>query len=485
MDEKCLQRLENLCISIDFEDKVYDFLYLFNYAHDMSILNPVPYEKENRNSIDENDKLEEEEIRQGFERFKGNSLDIIHLIKLVDEENYINLGMCIARYYSQCKFDEILYREMVTIAGIEQIILNYISCIYRNGDKSVINQAKSLSKNYDGKDTLYVNILKIEILTYEEHPLIMDEEDHIKQLYWSERIRRFLLSEDKDTIQWVLSELKNYDNVISYIECLYEGLKIFKPEEVLGYMIDLKEFKNFDGIDQSTKYYLNEIIDSLENNFEGKHEKYHEIMYVEILFRGLIDWDKMKSTQYLFKNDPSYYAEIVDIIYLHEGEEKNNRTKEQSRIAESFFDFYYKALFCPCENSGDIDLNELKEWVQRFKDKLKKQKQLNLFGHELGRLFAYSPAGKDGYYPHESIREVIEELKDESLKNSYIIAERNKRGVYSPNAGKTEKEMALRYKENADQIRIQYSESAKIFDDLHKSYYYDSEAERRRAEDEW
>lgn len=160
-------------------------------------------------------------------------------------------------------------------------------------------------------------------------------------------------------------------------------------------------------------------------------------------------------------------------------------TNEKSESSQNLFQFYYKALFCPCENNGDIDLNELKEWVNKFKEKLEEQKQSKRLGAELGRLFAYSPIGKDGYYPHESIREIIEELADENLRNSYVIAERNKRGVYSPDAGKTEKEMALRYKENADGIRILYSESAKIYDNLCKSYSHESEFERRRAEDEW
>lgn len=116
---------------------------------------------------------------------------------------------------------------------------------------------------------------------------------------------------------------------------------------------------------------------------------------------------------------------------------------------------------------------------------LEKQKQSKFLGHELGRLFAHSPIGKDGYYPHESVRAIIEELEDKSLRNAYVIAENNKRGVHSLDAGKTEKEMALKYKENADGIRIIYSESAKISDDLYKDFSYQSEAERRRAEDEY
>lgn len=485
MDEKFLMKIENVFISIDFDDKVYDYIYLFTNIFNMPILDPIPYDNEERTTRDENEKIKEAEIEYKLKRFKISNLDITHLIKLVDKENYNNLGMYLAKYYTKGKFDINLYKKMIGITGIEQIILSYVSWIYRNEDKSVIKQAKSLSKNYDGKDELYVGILKIENLTFSEQPEIINEDDHIKKIFWSEQFIRFTMSNDKETLVWVLKELKNYANAIGYIECLYEALEIFESEELFQYVVDLKKFNTIQRIDSMTDYYINEIMNKIEKSFEGKYEKYYEIMSVEMYLRNIIRWEKMKCTQYILKKDSNHYAQIIDLIYLHEGEVKNSRTKEESEIAENLFDFYYKALFCPCEINGNIDLDELKEWVENLKTKLQEQKQLNLLGHVLGRLFAYSPIGSDGYYPHESVREIIEQLTDDSLRSSYVTTECNKRGVHSPDAGKTEKEMALRYKENADAIRILYSECAKIYDSLYQSYYYESEAERRRAEDEW
>jgi hypothetical protein len=99
-------------------------------------------------------------------------------------------------------------------------------------------------------------------------------------------------------------------------------------------------------------------------------------------------------------------------------------------------------------------------------------------------LFAHSPVGNDGYYPHESVREVIEGNLDERLILSYVVTEKNKRGVYTPDAGITEMKMASRYKKNADQIRILYDKTAKIFDRLYQEYLNDSVFERRCAEDD-
>ena len=310
----------------------------------------------------------------------------------------------------------------------------------------------------------------------------MSEDSNIKELYWKKPVNRNSFSNDEDTLKWILEELKKYNNIRSYIECLYEGREFLNSEDILEYMIGLNSFKAKLDVDAIIEYYVEEIMKTIMKNFNGKFDRYNKIMILELSLRGIIKWENMKCSQYIFKKDPSYLAYMVDKIYLHEGEEKTDNSDE---IIEGLFNLYYNALFCPCEYDGYIDEDELREWVESFKSMLEKQKQSKLLGRELGRLFAYSPVGVDGYYPHEAIRAIIEELEDKSLRNAYVIAENNKRGVYSVDEGKTTKEIAFRYNEHADGIRILYPESAKIYDYLYKDFYYQSEAERRRAEDEY
>lgn len=485
MNENRLKKIEILHELIDFEDKVYDYLYLFNQSYDVHILHPICSKESN--SRDKNSNLEENEIKEKLKEFKDNGLSVERLIILINKESHNKLGMYIAKYYTNEMFDINLYKKMIYIKGIKDVLCSYVSWIYNNTTNNlVIKKAKLLSENYENSTELYVDILKVENLVYENHPQIMDEDEFIKQLYWSKHIRCFSISNDRNTLSWVLAELKKYNNAVSYIECLCNGLNIFTATEILEYMINLKKFDNIKCIDPMSSHYLNNIMDNIEINFEGQYEKYDEIMALELFLMNIIDWDKMNCTQYQFKKKPKYYAELIKCIYLQDGEKRDNRTKEQIQISNNLFSFYYnKLFFCPCENNGELDLKELNKWVNEFKDELRKQNQLNLLESQLGRLFAYSPVDNDGYYPHSSVREIIEDIASDDLRNSYVIAEKNKRGVYSRSAGKTEKELAMKYKENADEIRILYPETAKIYDDLYNSYKYQSINERRQAEDKY
>lgn len=105
-----------------------------------------------------------------------------------------------------------------------------------------------------------------------------------------------------------------------------------------------------------------------------------------------------------------------------------------------------------------------------------------LGGYVLGRLFAYAPKTADGHYPCEAVCQIIEEYGDESLLSEYRCELFNKRGIFSPSAGRAEKDIAEGYKDNADFLSIKYPKTADVFFKMSQRYVYDSDLERRRAE---
>ena len=62
--------------------------------------------------------------------------------------------------------DRELYKELVCIKGIRAALCSYVNWIYRNSDKTIIDEAKSISKNYDDSNELYVDILKNRVLKF-------------------------------------------------------------------------------------------------------------------------------------------------------------------------------------------------------------------------------------------------------------------------------------------------------------------------------
>lgn len=80
---------------------------------------------------------------------------------------------------------------------------------------------------------------------------------------------------------------------------------------------------------------------------------------------------------------------------------------------------------------------------------------------------------------------MIEKYGDDKMINSYQIAVFNRRGIFSPSAGKEELRMAEEFKTNAEYLESLYPKTAKIFYNLFKSYKHESKIGRMDAENGW
>ena len=113
---------------------------------------------------------------------------------------------------------------------------------------------------------------------------------------------------------------------------------------------------------------------------------------------------------------------------------------------------------------------------------LEKNNQASLLGYQLGRLLSASPAGADGYYPCEAVRDAIEEYAVKILTERYVACVHYDRGIFSPSEGIEEKNIARRYKENADYLSTFYPKTAAIYYELYDIYRNQAKHERERAE---
>ena len=206
------------------------------------------------------------------------------------------------------------------------------------------------------------------------------------------------------------------------------------------------------------------------------------VAQLELRYRGLLEWKDMACFKGCLEHSPKLYADMISLIYKKDNEEVQEQKQTDERFISSIYALLHNAEFCPAISDGKVDKVTLFNWITEFKELLEQQNQLGLFTYLLGRIFAYSPIGEDGYYPHEAIRDAIQQYGDESLENEYVISVFNRRGVFSPTGGGAEQELANKYKKNADAVRLKYCKVASIYDKLYESYLRDADSEREREE---
>ena len=216
------------------------------------------------------------------------------------------------------------------------------------------------------------------------------------------KAQKYGIDEIFEKIEWMIKECRQYGTQASLMNLLERTMSRFSMNmllENLEYMqkLDPGQF------DTMSAYYLEKILEKLQKAYI-QTENCDRISQIELTYRGILSWDKMKCTRRALERSPALYAEMAGIIYLKDGEEKKEGTQEQRRLVSNVYDLFQNARFCPAEKDGHVEEKELRQWVEEFVSLLNQQNQKRLFGRLLGRIFANSPGGEDGFGPCESVK---------------------------------------------------------------------------------
>ena len=483
MSEEVLCEHERVMNAIIVDEKIYDCLYVFSNIYDFPLLHPIPYSKEENTEIhNQNYILREEEINARIKKFKEKGYSIDRLIQLAVKEKYDVVGEVLAQFYCDGLFDEKVFCSLMENDKEGKYVYDYVSYLYRKGiiDLSeVIEKVKSISDNKN----LLANLISLEFVEDYENALIVKENEDIKKMYWSRNVRlRISDKAEHKVFIWAINECKKYGSFNTYLELLYDIKDKISVQELYKATLEISDIKS-DVASSMTDYYLEEIFNILQQTFIDDDEKCAELATLEWMCRNVLEWEHMKCMQKIMKDDPTFYALLVSIIY--KADDNENIDEEKRKLDNKVYSGFDKAKFCPTEKDGEVIYKNLKKWIEKFKELLINQKQERLFGNLVGRLLAYSPIGGDGYSPCEAVRMVIEEYYTDSLKTAYVVAEENKRGVHMVDAGKSEIILHQRYQKNAEALQERYPYTADIYFAISDNYKRKAEYERKRAEDEW
>lgn len=481
MPEDVVMQYETLLNDIHTEKPEYEYEYLYKDSRDYVLLYPTPYnQEESSNRREENDALIRKIRREKLIEFQNYNYDLELLAHICGREERSLLGWYAADYWDSGHFSEIVFRILINAQKSGQMAREYYNKFAAKGAvefEYILEVAKELNCDNRFLTELYI----IESTFTKELPKISEADEEIKKLFWRSTWLRFNGNEE-----WVLSECCKYGTNRSYYYLLFDITSNRNDDiefiyEYLKKSIDIER----DTTDSTmTGYYLEELLKKIYPSYLDNKEKRETLALIELRNSYILDWEDMKYMQMEMKQYPKLFADMVSIIYKKDevDYEKIEYSEEELRYISNVRSFYERAEFCPAEENGYVSEDKLREWIEELQKLLDDNKQSSLLNYLLGRLLAFSPAGEDGHSPCEAVRNIIEDYADESLINQYHTSIYNKRGVFTPSAGKSEKQIANRYKENADYLRQRWPQTATIYDRLSRTYAWEAENERKDAE---
>ena len=476
MGEKVVAEFEKLLDEIRIHSAELEYEYLFDTDHDAILLNPVPYKKDNEDVLNRSET--KRIIREKIQEFRQKQLNLGTLAKACACFDRSNLGKYLAMFGEETLFNQSTFVALYTAQRSRGIALDYCNAI-AGKDPDVFAKAMQLKEKLGFDDNFIVNLYGIQAEYTGDIPEVDKASSSIKRQFWRED-HTFAYS----NYEWALKECKKYGTAASYVKLVYYANRHFKydADKLYELMYGINQLMN-DGRIVHIDYYLTELMKPLQDHFVNDPAKAHELAKIEIFYFPLLKWENMCCFQEEIKRTPEIYAELASIIYKKDSNNNSSaKTKEQRDYVSFMYRLFNMAHFCPAEKNNVVVKEELENWIIQFKELLKANDQMSLFGYLLGRLWVYSPYGKDGYPPCEAVREIIQQYADDSMISEYRATIYNQRGAYFASAGRNERTIAERHKATADHLRLQYPKTAEVFDGLYRTYKREAEIERREAE---
>ena len=476
MSDEKIDKYESLLSEIHTKSPEYEYRYLFIQKGNRPLLHPVPYDTDG--SEEQNKLATQKLIEEKINEFYSAGYNLQMLAKLCAGESYSPLGKYLARYWKNGKWDYKTFIVLLSAQETGQMAIDYMANVLASNPSMYPKLIEQIASE-GVPDEIIAKIYRAEAVETTNIPLVANASEDIKKIFWETPIWVNELN-----AKWALTESKKYSILDNYLDLLHRihYQHALSAQEIFDYLDGIEKMSHSQG-NQMTGYHIEQLLAVIQDAYIDDPEKCFKIAQIEILFVNLIEWNHMRCFNHMIKQSPELIAQLMTVIFKHDHQTDDHETNET--VIHNMYTIYEKAHFCPSEENGEVAEDKLEEWIVQFRKILEQNDQASLFTSALGRLFSFSPEGSDGHEPCEAVRVMIEKYGDDKMISRYQTCVYNRRGVFSPSAGKEELEMANAFKANAAFLEPNYPKTAKIFYGLADTYRREAERERRDAENGW
>ena len=127
---------------------------------------------------------------------------------------------------------------------------------------------------------------------------------------------------------------------------------------------------------------------------------------------------------------------------------------------------------------GEIDPVRLRDWIREVRGGCAELARADRCEYQIGALLSKAPIGRDGVWPCEPVREVLDEIATESVRRGFTIGRFNSRGMVTRGeGGHQERELAAEYAAWARALESTHPRVAAILREMVAWYEHDANRE--------
>ncbi|MBN2561757.1 MAG: hypothetical protein JXQ75_12585 [Phycisphaerae bacterium] len=211
------------------------------------------------------------------------------------------------------------------------------------------------------------------------------------------------------------------------------------------------------------------------------------VIRLEWYFLPLLRHDRPpKALHQALANEPTFFVEILKLLYKPKHGTEPPPTEEQGRRAEIAYGLLHDWKTMPgSQSDGTIDWARFDQWIAAARRLAADADRMDVADLHIGNVLAHCPAEPGGDWPAVPARDFLERIANEKIEQGIRLGIYNSRGVTTRAfgaGGEQERDTATRYRSIAGRLVDEWPRTARVLKTLADGYVADARYEDIRAE---
>ena len=345
------------------------------------------------------------------------------------------------------------------------------------------------AKNEKWPNQKIANMLSAFPCTPETWELVSKFNQEVEEFYWENRFT-FQPDNEEDNQKFIEKAFK-FNQLIKAHHIISPYHKELPGDLVAEFLERVSEEKEVTS--RPDEYLITEMILSLQEKIDNDRLIKIEKTYLETLSFNMCSTCDDFHNQHLTLHkklaaDPQLFVDYMESLFRKKSDNEESLPEpsaaETAKAGECFYLMQTWSLAPGMQEDGTIiDGGKLLRWIEVARARLAELDRIGAGDKQIGAMLGrISLEGKNGIWPTEAIRNVLEEVKSEDMMTGILIGECNMRGARIVSGWQEQLDSAEKYETEAQQMDNKWPETAKLLKKIAADYRADAQNEKTQTE---
>lgn len=304
-----------------------------------------------------------------------------------------------------------------------------------------------------------------------------------RQLYWRQIAPYSLYHEGVEDVNRVVDELLGVDRPRAAFQVVHMAFAKVESAKLIRLLFETA----INDAEPQSHYRLapNDISNAFKELTKRKDVMPDELARLEFLYIEALHRTEhgVQNLEKQLAQSPELFLQVLAMAFKRsdDGEDppqlRPSNVEAARGLATAAYKLLHHATRVPGTNDeGKIDARKLGDWLTRVRELSQENAREKVADAIIGQLLGRSPAGEDGVWPSEAVREILEDFGTPELANGMRTGRYNARGAtWRGEGGGQEQTLAENYRTWSKQLANRYPFTSRMLNDIAKMY--DREAE--------